>query len=305
MPIAAATTRTTTRPYTIGHADTRILAAIVRYHCMTALQVTKLLYARTSLTRVQTTLKHLTDAGYLTRDRIPTRPTEGSAPLYYALSRTGLAYLASLGVAVPPPNRAYQVHEYSYLFLAHLLAVNEVLIAGELLCREHPQLHLARLLHDQQLKRSPTYITEHGTRRAVIPDGFLDFEVHTEPGYRAPLCLELDRGTERQKDVRAKVRALIAFGRGPYQEAFGRRSLTVCLIASSGAERLAALIAWTRTELKELRVSDAEADIFRLAAFALDWHVPEDARPTPTQLFLEPRWYRAFQAEPVPLFAGI
>ena len=305
MPIPTASKRNQRATYRLGQADTRILSAIVRYHCLTAMQVTKLLYARSSLTRVQTKLKRLTDAGYLTRDRIPTRPTEGSAPLYYAVSRTGLAHLASLGVAVPPPTRVYQVHEYSYLFLAHLLAVNEVLIAAELLCREHPQLKLARVLHDQELKRRPVYVTEHGARRAVIPDGFLDFEVHTEPGYRAPICLELDRGTERQKDVRAKIRALIAFGRGPYQEAFGRRSLTVCLIASPGTDRLGKLRAWTRAELSELRVTDAEADVFRLAAFALDWHVPEDARPTPAELFLEPRWYRVVDDNPVPLFTGI
>ena len=111
MPLAPAHKHKARETYTIGSADTRILSVIVRYHCMTALQVTTLLYARASLTRVQTKLKQLTDAGYLIRDRIPTRPTEGSAPLYYALSRTGLAHLASLGMAVPPPNRAYQVHE--------------------------------------------------------------------------------------------------------------------------------------------------------------------------------------------------
>ena len=292
--------------YIIGYADKSLLSAILRYHCLTAMQLTKLLYAPSSLTWIQGKLKALHDAGYLLRDRIPSRPTQGSAPLYYALSRRGLAWLASQGVAVPSPTRAYQVHEYSYLFLAHLLAVNEVLIAAELVCKAQPALSLARLLHDQELKRRPVYVTDQaGRKRAVIPDGFLDFEVHTERPYRAPLCLELDRGTERQAAVREKVRNLVAFSRGPYQEAFGRRSLTICVVASPGGERLKQLITWTRAELTALSVSPAEADIFRFGAFALDWHVPEPERPTPAQLFLEPGWYRLADDKPVPLFAGI
>jgi hypothetical protein len=291
--------------FLISHADTAILSAVGRYHCLTALQVTTLLYARASLTWVQTKLKKLHAAGYLTRDRIPTRPTQGSAPLYYALSRTGFAHLTSLGQPAPGATRPYQVHEYSYLFLAHLLAVNEVLIAAELVCRQVPQLQLTRLLHDQELKRQPVFITDRGTRRAVILDGFLDFAVHTEPGYRAPLCLELDRGTERQQDVRTKIRALVQFSQGPYQAAFGRQSLTICLIASPGADRLGSLMAWTRAELSELGVTPEEADIFRLGAFPLDWYVPETQRPSPIALFLEPHWYRVTDDAPVALFTGL
>src|SRR5690349_15836826 len=103
--------------YIAGYADKAVLSTIMRFHCMTAMQLTKLLYAPTSLAWVQKKLKALHDAGYLKRARIPSRPTEGSAPLYYALSRQGLAWLASQGVDVPPAIRAYQVHEYSYLFL--------------------------------------------------------------------------------------------------------------------------------------------------------------------------------------------
>lgn len=305
--MTSAPTRVLT-PASLTTADATLLYAILRYHCLTALQATKLLYARSSLTWIQSKLKKLAEAGYLTRDRIPTRPTQGTAPLYYALSRKGLAYLTSLGVPVPGAIRPYQVHEYSYLFLAHLLAVNEVLIAAELLCKAHPSIRLARLQHDQELKRQPVYVAgDGGKRQAVVPDGFLDFEVHTMPGYRVPLCLELDRGTERQRDIRAKIRALVAFSRGPYQAAFGRRSLTICFIASSGPDRLRALIAWTREELTALNVTDAAADIFRFAAFPLDWHIPEAERPSPAELFLAPRWQRAFgnQTEPVPLFRAI
>jgi hypothetical protein len=295
------------RRYIVGYSDKALLQAIMRYQCMTAMQLTKLLYSQTSLTWIQAKLKALHAGGYLQRDRIPSRLVKGSPPLYYALARPGLGFLAQQGVAVAPGVRAYQVHEYSYLFLAHLLAVNEVLIAAELVCKHQPALRLARILHDSELKRRPVYLVDGaGKKRAVIPDGFLDFEVHASAGgYRAPICLEVDRGTERQQDFRRKIRALIAFSRGPYEAVFGRTALTICVIASGNPARMQSLLAWTRAELAELRVSDAEADIFRFGDFALNWNLPEAERPTPAQLFLEPRWYRAEDSKPVALFPGL
>lgn len=307
MPISQPTKSRTPRKYIVGYADKPLLETIMRYQCMTAMQLTKLRYSPTSLTWVQTKLKALAEGGFLLRDRIPSRLVKGSPPMYYALAKPGLAFLASQGVAVPPSLRAYQVHEYSYLFLAHLLAVNEVLIAAELACKLQPALKLARILHDSELKRQPVYLVDgSGKKRAVIPDGFLDFEVHAAGGgYRAPLCLEVDRGTERQKDFPTKVRSLIAFSRGPYEEVFGRKALTICVIASGNPERMRSLLAWTRAELAALQVSEKEADIFRFSDFALSWNVPEAERPTPAQLFLEPRWYRAEDARPVSLFPGL
>jgi hypothetical protein len=76
--------------------------------------VAKLRGSPKSLVFIQKKLKRLYEAGYLERDRIPTRPTEGSAPLYYALGRKGLVHLAGVGVAVPERAKPYQVHEYSY-----------------------------------------------------------------------------------------------------------------------------------------------------------------------------------------------
>src|SRR5215207_7145015 len=106
----------TPRKYIVGYTDKPLLETIMRYQCMTAMQLTKLLYAPSSLTWIQTKLKALFEGGYLKRDRIPSRLVHGSPPLYYALAKPGLAFLAEQGVAVPSGVRAYQVHEYSYLF---------------------------------------------------------------------------------------------------------------------------------------------------------------------------------------------
>ncbi|HEX5575585.1 MAG TPA: hypothetical protein VFX42_06890, partial [Gemmatimonadales bacterium] len=54
-------------PLIIRRADHDVMNAISQYQCMTAMQVTKLLFSVKSLTWVQTKLKRLADAGYLVR----------------------------------------------------------------------------------------------------------------------------------------------------------------------------------------------------------------------------------------------
>src|SRR6266545_1582739 len=139
-------------------ADAQLLHAVQRYHAITARQLTTLLYAPSSHTWVQTKLKRLTDAGYLQRLFLPRPSQAGSAPSVYTLSRRGMRYLADHGVDVPRRARPYKARSYTYLHLSHLLAVNDVLIAAELLARRHPQVVLARLLHERDLQRMPVTV---------------------------------------------------------------------------------------------------------------------------------------------------
>ncbi len=291
---------------TIHRADHDVMAAIWRHQCMTALQVTKLLFSVTSLTWVQTKLKRLTEAGYLVRSQIPVKLVEGRPPLYYGLAERALGHLASYGVAVPERARPYRVRHYSDPFIAHLLAVNELLIAGQRLCQQQPTLKLARVLHQQDFERQPVVVRRPGGQPAKVKlDGFLDFEVHTAQPYRSPLCLEVDRGTERRQKWRDKVRHLVYFMRGPYQDTFKRQAVTIGVVATPGRERLISLIGWTREELTELRATSEEVAAFRFATFPLDWRTAEAQRPAPEEVFLAPRWYPAFEATPVPLFNTI
>jgi len=280
-------------------------AAIYRYQCLTALQVTKLLFALTSFKWVSTKLKRLYDAGYLVHSEIPAKLADGRPPLYYGLGEKGLVHLASYGVDVPERARPYQVRGYSDPFISHLLAVNEFLIAGDLLCRQVPSLKLVRVLHQQDFERQPVLVRVGGQTVKVKLDGYLDYEVHTASPYRKPVCLELDRGTERRQKWQSKVRGLLAFMRGPYQETFGRRAITIGVVATPGRERLISLVTWTREALAELKATPEEIESFRFATFPLDWRTSESHRPQPAELFLAPRWYRTFEPEPVPIFTTL
>lgn len=297
-----------TKPHSFAQltpAERAILHALLRYHCMSIGQVTRLLYARSSGNWVQAKLRTLYDAGYLDRDRLPTRRADGPKPLYYVLTRKGQLALAAEGEAIPPRARPYRIHAWDLPHIAHLLAVNEVLIAATLLHDTQPAVEVSRWLHDLDLKARPTTITDAaGSRRLVVPDAFIDFLVRVGDGYRVPVCLELDRNTEKQRQFSQKIANLLRFAHGPYQEAFGRQSVTFCIVATKGPEHLGRLIAWTEAALVA-QGAEEQGDFFQLATFPLDWDVPDDQRPTPAELFLAPRWSMPFVREAKPLFEDL
>jgi hypothetical protein len=292
---------------TIRRTDHDILASIYRYQCLTALQVTKLVCAPTSFKWVSGKLKRLSDAGYLVRSAVPVKLTDGRPPLYYGLGVKGLAHLASYGVDVPDRARPYHVRGYSDPFISHLLAVNEFLIAGDLFSQQVPTITLVRMLHQQDFERRPVPVRIGSQSTKVKFDGFLDFEVYPaeERAYRKPIFLELDRATERRDKWQQKVRGLVGFMRGALQETFGRQALTIAVVVTTNRERLISLVTWTREVLVELQANKKEVGAFHFATFPLDWNTPAPQRPTPDALFLAPRWYPAFEPEPVPIFTTL
>ena len=281
----------------LSPAEWTILTGLLRYHAMTARQVTKWRWSPASFTWIKDLLLGLFERGYLERAQLASRLPR-TPPLVYVLTGKALSYLRGEDHEVPERARPYRVRTLGYQHIAHLLAVNEFLIAGELLARRHPVLKLTTVIHDEDLKGR-----FHDARGSAIPDGFLDFEDHRHR-VRRPLCPEIDNGTENQATVRAKVRALLEFAAGPYERVLGRKAVLFPIVAVPGEDRLAKLRTWVEAELRERSASDY-ARLFSLAALPLGWQVPEDARPSPEDIFVSPCWYRPFATEPESLFPGI
>lgn len=275
----------------IGPVNAKLLGVLARYYYLTAVQVTRLLYAPTSLTYVQARLKLLADAGYLQRVFLP-RPTRtGSAPLVYTLARKGLNAVREMGQEIPARYRPAEVRELSYLHLVHTLALNDLLIALELLARADPRLEIAELRHERTLKLEPVSVQlPTGATAAVIPDAWLDLRIARR--YQECYCLELDRGTTGQKAWRRKIAALLAYVDGPYQETFGTESVTIAVVATPGATRRDELLQWTEAEL-QAEGRRAQADVFRFSVL--------DVESAPAELFLARRWLEPFQRTPVAL----
>lgn len=280
----------------LGPSEEAILASIGRYHYLTAEQVCRLHFSSGSLRYSQTKLKHLADAGFLTRIFLPRREQHGSSPLLYGLATPGRVLLRGRGASLRSRYRPVEEEQHSYLFLEHTLSVNDFLIAAELLARSHPVIALEELRHERDLKREPVYVEVRGegvvARVGVIPDGWLDL-AHIGRNERFCFVVELDRGTTKRRKWQRKVAALLSFAQGPYQRAFGREAITIIVATTEGEKRRDDLLAWTQDELVA-RWLMHEADLFRFASIAPGALSPEAA-------FLSPLWYVPFASAPVPL----
>lgn len=121
---------------------------------------------------------------------------------------------------------------------------------------------------------------------SVTPDGFLEVAF---AGFRYPLALELDRGTESQLAWRRKVRSIVEWYRRSYPTLFGTTSLTVLVVIAHGGElRLRNLLRWTKLELVALgredygrlfRMTNAPADQTESFLFGSLWYVPGHDSP--------------------------
>ncbi|MFD9030111.1 replication-relaxation family protein [Streptomyces sp. NPDC059567] len=285
-------------PLRIGAADDEILRAINRFQYMTAAQVGRLLYpqARDENRYVQRRLRRLVEAGYLLRLRELPTPRVGSAPHVFTLADKGRRFVSGRGDALastyyrPSEERAKAEDNP---FMEHTLAAVDVLVAAERLCRKFP-VSMPRLLNERQLKRSSIRVQPAGRPEAplmaVIPDAW--FQLTAVEGDPVSIALELDRGTEGQKQWRRKVASLAAWAEGPYREAFDSDNLTVAVAAPTTSRRNQ-LGTWTIDELTEIDRPEL-ADIFLFT----------DASPVATDLFewfFGLRWYPAGATNPVSL----
>lgn len=274
----------------ISTSDDAILYALHRYSVLSSSQVCRLLYSLGSLSWVQAKLKRLVDLEYLQRLFLPRPSRFGSAPSIFTLARKGLNHLAAQGIEVQKRHRPSE-RQGSYFFLAHTLAVNDVLVSFELLCRRSPNLQLRAMLHESALRRDAAYVEDERQRRvAVVPDGWITLVI--DGAYEMALALEVDRGTEGQAKWRRKVRALVAWSQGTYQEKMGTTSLTIAVITTPGVNRMHELLRWTEAELTALGRLQ-QGDLFRLTCD------PQSLRPE--DLILASRWVRPFDREAAPL----
>lgn len=218
-------------------ADVPILRALARYHYFTAEQIRPLHYGRGVITYVRARLKSLIDAKLVIRLEQPHYARTGSSPNVFRLATRGYRFLEEMGV---PTNHLPDEKPHSYLYYTHTLALNDALIAAELLTRTHPQLSIQRLVHERELKRLPLKVQlPSGKAVLVIPDAYLQLHEAEAvgPGYWHDLVWELDMGTTEQRDVRQKTAALIAYAIDPYREVMGAAGITIVILTPQGEKR--------------------------------------------------------------------
>ena len=295
---------------TLRERDEDILQAIYTYQYLTLNQVTRLFFSarsQHSKNHAGHYLKRLTEEDFLQRFPLPST-NKGNRAYIYMLASKGLKCIASLGYdflpsshqAKPPP---------SYQHIQHTLSLNDVLIAAALLQRSVEVVSLEAMQHEWMLKQRPLHVpipseagrdirhTESNTL-TVIPDAWLDFRLHINgKTFQASVWLELDRGSEEQKQIRHKVRGLYLASLTPTnQQEFASQAqyITIAFVTTAGEKRMVQLRQWFKQELTLLQKT-ADADLLLVTSLS------QTDELSPQRLFLAPVWFTALTDIPVPL----
>lgn len=289
----------TSPAFRLDGVDDKLLQAFGRFHYLSARQVTTLYYKAGNFTTVQARLKRLADNDYLLALELPTK--RGKSPFVYSLAASGWDYLIELGKDVSNSSyRPSKEHEKGYQFFTHTLAINDFLIAGEVLSRKVSSVRLEEVLHDLTLKHDPPLLASKavkGKKTALVPDGWLDFRVKREgkdTESRFCIWLELDRGTMDIRPLKTKVKELVAlYEQGGYKARFGTNNVVFAFATTAGEGRVEFLRKWIREELQA--VGDVKNKAWWFQMFAVCALPPEI---DPHDLFLGKVWYLARENTP-------
>lgn len=221
----------------ITSVDEKILLSFESLHFLTVEQVCSLHYRPGSSKYVNERLRLLTQAKYLQR----LERESINVPYVYCLGRRGIQFIREYrGGGNAAAFEPSEHHAHSGLHMRHWLATTDFLIAAHKL----PTVSTAEittLYHDLTLKQmlKPS---------KVVPDGWLDIR---HAGSQTCVWLELDRGTEEQKHIQSKARAIVDWCNQHYTRVFNTHSLTVCFATTAGESRSNQLATWIDHALRD------------------------------------------------------
>jgi hypothetical protein len=271
---------------TVTPREEDILRALNRYHYLTNDQLLRLNYITpTSESTVRSASAALWKKGLVGRFE-KSFTGSGRSAYIYRLSDKGGRWIHS------------QRHRFKDLRgdPRHYLDVNDVWMALECLCRD-PRVGVREAKTLYELNRAPTKVEVTGETQAVIPDAW--FVLHISSLDKTfGCCVEVDRDSEQREVWQAKTRKLVAFIRGPYQEAFEQPAPPFILVVCPGnPEHARQLLRWTQAVLEK----DGLQPYKRCFVFTAEDPVTAD----PAYFFLGDHWLRPFTEAPQPLLAGL
>lgn len=234
--------------------DIDIIEAVYRFRVLSQAQIATLFFG--SASTAQYRLEKLYDHRFLERRFLPVALGEGRSPTLYILDRRGAETLRS--------ERGYDEIRWfgtsknlSADFLAHSIAVNDVMVLVSLACRRHGY-RLEQWQGENEVKADYDRVTVPSAagreQMPVVPDSFLTILAYER---RYPFFLELDRGTMTLARFKNKVRAYLAYYKsGAYEKRYGLRSIRLLTVVASrgqggGARRLQNLKTATEELTKE------------------------------------------------------
>jgi hypothetical protein len=276
----------------------KILIALAVFGYLTARQITKLLYALSSLAYVQKELKDLVDSGFALA--LPRRFV--NMPAVYTLTGKGHTYTTALGMPQRKRVRPTEEREKArnVFFIQHTMAVTDVLISARLLSQTHPGIMLTRMYTEQELKRK-IYValpvrTEGGLTQyrtiCIEPDATCEFTIQgtVQDFFHIEVYRNLPPAEWRFKQ---KIAGYVAsLDSGQHEALFHTPALSIAVFAAS--EQMAeTLKCWTEEALQEIERPE-EGEIFFFGSV-------NPATASPEEMFLAPSWEQAFGTTKTPL----
>ena len=273
----------------------KILAALAEFEYLTAEQITKLLYAPSSLSHVRKHLRLLVAGGFVF-------PLGGKAVhlhLLYTLSGVGRTYAAALGTSPRKRVRKGEEQEKGHnpYFLNHTIAVIDVLISARLLANSHANIELTRIITERELKRK-IYVAIP-EKICIEPDASCEFLI-TEDWHEKPqtwkdfVHIEVYRHLPPVEwRFKQKIQGYVTYAlSGQHKALFNTSALSIAVIAVS-QQMATTLKQWTEETLLEMG-RPAEGGWFFFCNL-------DPAKARPEELFLSPVWKQAFGTAKTPL----
>jgi Replication-relaxation len=272
----------------------KVLVALAEFDYLTAEQVTRLCYAKGSLTYVKATLKSLIAAKFA----VALGGRGMRLPRVYTPTGTGYAF-ASAVQGLPQAKRVRPSEEEekatNHLFLKHTIAVTDVLISARLLTQTVPGIVLTRMYTERELKRK-IYVTlvnpgEKIRDICLEPDAAVDFVMQDK--WQDFFHIEVYRTHLREYRFKQKIAGYAAYAASSiHQELFATPALAIAVFCAS-SQLAATLKHWTEEVLQELQQPELGERFFFTSI--------DPATASLEEIFLAPDWEQAFRAAKVPL----
>jgi Replication-relaxation len=275
-------------------AQRKIITDLAEFHYLTVSQLLTLEeYKESSRSYVYKEVN-----GLVAADLIMALPRQVvTQPQVYTLTAKGRKYASLLGKAPYKRFRRGEEQERgeNLYFVAHTIAVTDVLIAARLLARTVPAIRLNRMLTERELKRT-IYVAVPGegmiTRKiAIEPDGAVEFVI--QDTWQDFFYLEVYRHHLNETRFKHKIQGYVtALITDLHEQLFQTSAMTVVVIAT--IEKLAGTLKqWAEEALVAMHRADA-GDRFFFCSLNL-------ASASPEELFLSPVWESAFSTDKTPL----
>jgi hypothetical protein len=300
------------KQHVLSPVDIEILQAVWFHHFITAEQLLRVRErSLNGLAKMQEKLKWLYEQKYLDRFYQPRYEPHGSLPFVYLLAAKGIKYLSeTLGIAAHVYYRPSDNAHRSPLDVPHDLALNEVLIAGHLLEKSEPRVHLSEALHEWMLRQETYKVTLYRESHTQLipeivrftPDGFLDFRITVgNQTQQACILLEMDMDTHQKPRFQKKIASYVAFiNEGLYEQAFHTTSVVIAFVTPTGDKRAMHMKQWCEEQLASTPVyhsSQQRGNNLDDASIFLFASVPPGGL-CPPDVFLSPMWYAPFDHQP-------